>query len=123
MVIDNNSNKLSDVRFFVNEKNNITITNKHDIIETQGSWFSFVSKNTSKGTAIDKYCKIFSIPKEKVICIGNDYNDIPMFKSSGMSIAVKNATEEVLELADYITDSNNDDGVAKVLEKLYISLL
>ena len=123
MVIDNNSNKLGDVRFFVNEKSNISITNKHDIIEAQGSWFSFVSKNTSKGTAIDKFCKIFSIPKERIICIGNDYNDIPMFKSSGMSIAVKNATDDVLALADYITDSNNDDGVAKILEKLYISLL
>lgn len=50
--------------------------------------------------------------------IGNYYNDIEMFKASGVGIAVANSPDDVKEHADYITqNSNNEDGVLEALEK------
>lgn len=123
MIIDDDKNNIDSFRNFVNNFENITITNKHTIKEEQGNWFSFVQKETSKGTGISKFSELFSIPKDNIIAIGNDYNDIPMFENSGISIAVKNATNDILEMVDIITDTNNEDGVAKALERLYISKL
>ena len=123
MVIDENEDNIDKFRLFVSEFNNVDITNKHTIKEEQGNWFSFVERNTSKGHGVSEFCKVFSIPTQNIISIGNDYNDISMFKLSGVSIAVKNATPDILEIVDEITDSNNEDGVAKILEKFYISKL
>ena len=54
---------------------------------------------------------------------GNAGNDISMLELTPWSFAVKNATESVKKVAQFITDSNNDDGVAKALEKYILKSL
>lgn len=116
-------NDLEKLRSLISIYDNIEITNKNTICEEQGSWFSIVNRGTSKGQSIKAFCDYFNIPNENVISIGNDYNDVPMFMQSKISIAVSNAIEELKNKADIITESNNNDGVAKALEKLYLSIL
>ena len=58
-----------------------------------------------------------NIPLEKIISFGDDFNDIGMLKLCGKGIAVSNAILEIKKIADEITLSNNEDGVAKYLEK------
>ena len=122
MIIADDSN-LKDMRELMGLYADVEITNKNAIHEDQGTWFSIVKKGTSKGQSIKAFCDYYNVPTENVISIGNDYNDIPMFNESKISIAVSNAIEEIKNKADIITESNNDDGVAKALERLYLSVL
>ena len=54
-----------------------------------------------------------------VIAFGDNYNDIEMLKAVGLGVAVSNAKKEVLAIADKVTDSNKNDGVAKMIAALF----
>ena len=75
-------------------------------------------KGTSKGEAIKKLCKYLKIDLKDSVAIGDSYNDITMFKAVGHSVAMGNAPEDIKRIVDEVTDTNNEDGVAKFLEKL-----
>ncbi len=78
------------------------------------------SKGVSKGRAVELLSGIYNIKKEEIICIGDGENDISMLQASGMPVAMKNAPEIVKEKARFITDSNDEDGVAKVIERFVL---
>ena len=59
-----------------------------------------------------------NIDSERAIAIGNGYDDICMADVVGTSVAVENANAILKEVATYITDTAENDGVAKILEKL-----
>ena len=71
----------------------------------------------SKGVAVEKLVKHLDIQREKVICIGDSYNDLPMLRFAGMGVAMGNAQQEVKEMADYVTASNDEDGIVNVIDK------
>ena len=56
-----------------------------------------------------------------VIAFGDDINDLGMLKLAGTAVAVSNAIEEVKAVADHITESNDQDGVAKFLERTILA--
>ena len=59
-----------------------------------------------------------NIPLKNTIAIGNDKNDISMFDVAGLSVAVANASDDIKSKVDYVTLSNDEDGVAIFLETL-----
>lgn len=81
-------------------------------------YYDIVDTNSSKGNAVKYFCDIFNISKENRIAIGDDHNDISMFNECGTKVAMGNALPVLKELSDYVTDDNNNDGVANFLEKL-----
>lgn len=58
-----------------------------------------------------------NISKSEIIAFGDDINDKEMFLNSGIGVAMRNSIDEIKELADYICDTNDNDGVAKWLDK------
>ncbi len=60
------------------------------------------------------------INREEVIACGDGYNDITMLQFAGLGVAMENATEQTKKAADYITLSNDDDGVAFVIQKFIL---
>ena len=64
------------------------------------------------------YCELKKIDKQDVVVIGDSYNDISMFELFENSVAVENATPELKLLAKYRTVSNNEQGVADVIQKI-----
>ena len=58
--------------------------------------------------------------RENTIACGDGYNDISMVKYAGIGVAMENAVDEVKQVADYVTASNNEDGIAKVVEKFVL---
>ena len=54
---------------------------------------------------------------DKIVCFGDNINDLPMFKISDEGYAVGNALDEVKQIATAVIGSNDDDGIAKWLEK------
>ena len=81
-------------------------------------YFFIENKESSKGNAIKKFCEILNIDLKNTIAIGDDYNDISMFKVVGHSVVMENANNEVKKYADEITMSNEREGVAIFLENL-----
>ncbi len=75
-------------------------------------------KDTSKGNAMKKLCEYLQIDLKDSVAIGDSYNDLTMFKVAGYSVAMGNAPEDIQKIVDEVTDTNNEDGVAKFLEKV-----
>ena len=81
-------------------------------------WYKFSPGRATKENAIEYLVKNLEIPLTEIIAFGDDFNDIGMLKLCGQGIAMGNAIPQVKEIADDITLSNNEDGVAKYLERL-----
>ena len=95
----------------------IYLENKKD----QKSYYADINNNsTSKGRGITSFLNIFNIKKEDSLCFGDFINDIDMFKACGYKVAMKNASEELKEIADYVTLSNNEAGVGDFIEKFIL---
>ena len=77
-----------------------------------------MTKGTDKGAAISNLCKHLGTDLKRTIAIGDYNNDISMFKQAGVGIAVANACEEALAAADYVTVSNRDHAIARVIYDL-----
>ena len=81
------------------------------------NWYSFLPKDSGKIEAIRAMSEISGIDLSDMAAFGDDKNDIDMLRICGKGIAVSNAIKEVLDLADEITASNDEDGVAVWIEK------
>lgn len=80
-----------------------------------------MKKGMNKAAALKKVADSFNIPKERIIAFGDEGNDIEMIDYAGVGIAMENASEELKKVANYVTDSNEDEGVRKFLEQ-YLKL-
>ena len=87
-------------------------------VKSDPEYFEFLPPGTSKGRALEALAEYLGIDLSATIAIGDHLNDVPMIKIAGLGVAVANAEQEALDAADYITASNNDDGVALLIEKL-----
>ena len=74
-------------------------------------------KNVDKWNAIEFLINKLEINKEEVIAIGDNMNDKKMIEEAGLGITMEGSTPAVTEVADYITSDNNNEGVARALEK------
>lgn len=77
-------------------------------------------KDVDKWYAIEFLLKKLNINKEEVITIGDNTNDKMMLEEAGLGVVMKGSTPVVTEIADFITDDNNNEGVAKAIEKFVL---
>lgn len=119
MFIDKNSNEIFKLKDILSKNDKLNIVDEsNEKSKCYEKWFSIVNSNCSKGNAIKILIKYLNVPIENTIAIGNDKNDISMFEVAGLSVAVANASEDIKNKVDYITLSNDEDGVALFLESL-----
>lgn len=88
-----------------------------------GLWKEFLFINhqgMGKARGVRLLCDYFQISPEEVIAFGDERNDIDMLELVGMGVAMDNADESVKAVADYVTLSNDDDGVADALTKFFL---
>lgn len=85
-----------------------------------GGCIEIMKKGTSKGSAVKALADKLGISLEEVICIGDSGNDISMLEEAGLSVVMGNAPDFIKEYGDYITDTNENDGVAKAIEKFIL---
>ena len=74
-------------------------------------------KESTKASAIIYLSKLLGFELKDITAFGDDYNDIDMLQRCGTGVAVSNAIHDVKTTADYICDSNDNDGVAKWIEE------
>lgn len=79
--------------------------------------YGFIRKDAGKIQAIKALVNSLNFDLSNVIAFGDDHNDLEMLKQCGYSVAVSNAIKEIREIVDTVTQSNDEDGVAKYIEK------
>ena len=82
-------------------------------------FLEFMDGGVSKGSALFEVTDYLDISIDNIMAFGDGQNDISMIETAGIGIAMDNATDEVRAVADSITLSNNDDGVAVFLEEFF----
>lgn len=88
-----------------------------NIFRSEPFFLELMPKGIDKASVLKNFLPFLGITREEVICCGDGYNDKTMIEFAGLGVAMANARTEVLEVADYITASNDEDGVAEVIEK------
>jgi len=78
------------------------------------------AKDVSKGKAVKILASYLGVKREDILCIGDNENDIFMIQYAGIGVAMGNAVPSLKEVADYITDTNYNDGVAKAIKKFVL---
>ena len=76
-------------------------------------------KNISKGNGLKELCDFLKIDISETVAVGDAQNDLEIFQTAGLAVAMGNAESEIKNLADFVTDDNDNDGVAKVIEKIW----
>jgi Cof subfamily protein (haloacid dehalogenase superfamily) len=84
---------------------------------SQPHLMEFVDAGASKGLALAAVGMAYGIKREEMIAVGDGYNDVSMLEYAGLGVAMGNAPEEIKALCQYTTLSNDEDGVAAVIEK------
>ena len=82
------------------------------------SWIDISNADADKGFALKHVMEMYHIEKDEAMAFGDYLNDIEMLKAVHYSYAMKNAHPTIKDLCNYETDSNDEDGVMKVLRKL-----
>jgi Cof subfamily protein (haloacid dehalogenase superfamily) len=83
---------------------------------SQPYYLDVTNKNANKGAVVEYLAQHIDVPAEEIATIGDQPNDVLMFKRSGFSIAMGNASDEVKAQAAAVTASYNDEGFAKAME-------
>ncbi len=78
------------------------------------------SNEADKGLAVKAVAKSYGIDMKDVAVFGDSYNDISMIETAGFGVAMGNAQDAVKKSADYVADTNNNDGLAKVIETVIL---
>lgn len=91
---------------------------KLGVFRSEPFFLEIVPDGVDKAGAIDRLIDSLGIKAEECIACGDGFNDISMIRYAGLGIAMANASEQVKKAADYVTRSNDEDGIAYVLERL-----
>ncbi|MCZ6679383.1 MAG: Cof-type HAD-IIB family hydrolase [Candidatus Poribacteria bacterium] len=90
------------------------------VTRTQIEYIEFMNPQVSKGLAIRALAAQLDIPMDLVVAFGDGYNDASMMEVAGFRVAMGNAVDEIKACADYVTDTNHNDGVALATEPLLL---
>lgn len=90
-----------------------------NIYPSKPTYLEVMDSRGSKSNAVQFITGRLNLDRSEIIAMGDNYNDIGMIKYAGMGVAMGNAPDEIKASADYVTDTNNNDGVRKALEKFF----
>jgi len=106
---------LSDLEARINNQ----IGNDMSIVFSNPMFLEFMDGMVSKGHALFEVAEHLGIEISNIMAFGDGNNDISMIETAGIGVAMENATPDVRSVANEITLSNNDDGVAEFLEDFF----
>ena len=91
-----------------------------EAVKSLDSLFDVMAKGVTKATGIEAIRAHYDLPLEDVIAFGDNENDIDMIRYAGVGVAMSNATDELKAVANFITLSNDEDGIVHAIETLGI---
>jgi len=94
--------------------------NRASAARSQPYYLDITHPDANKGTVVKTLSRLLSVPVGEIATIGDMPNDVLMFRSSGLGIAMGNASPEVQAQADKVTASYDDEGFAKAIEEFIL---
>jgi hypothetical protein len=88
---------------------------------SQPYYLDITNKDANKGAVVDYLAHHMGVPADEIATIGDQPNDVVMFRRSGFGVAMGNASDEVKRQAAAVTDSYNDEGFAKAMERFVLA--
>ena len=113
LAIDTNAEKIEKLTEELNE----TFNGELYIVRSTPNFCEIANKEATKGNAIRYLAKKWGIRKEEIMACGDQDNDIEMLLSAGTKVAMGNATENLKKIADFVTDTVDNDGVCLAVKK------
>jgi len=89
---------------------------RFEIIKTRNNLLEFMPKGITKAYGISLLARDLHIQPEEVMALGDEENDLPMIQYAGLGVAMANAIPAVKQVADQVTATNDQDGVAQAIE-------
>lgn len=89
----------------------------YSVYRSEPYFLEVLPKGVDKALSLERLLQSLDMTREQMIACGDGYNDLTMIQYAGLGVAMENAVLPVRKAADYITLSNNDDGIAHVVEK------
>lgn len=90
------------------------------IFRSEPFFVEIMPKDVHKATSLEKLLGILKMDRKDLIACGDGYNDLTMIEYAGVGVAMANAQQVVKDHADYITRSNEEDGIADVIDKFIL---
>ena len=87
---------------------------------SQPYYLDITNRDANKGAVAEYLSRTLSIPAAEIATIGDGHNDVLMFRKSGLSIAMGNASDTVKAAASVTTASHEDEGFAKAIERFIL---
>lgn len=78
-------------------------------------FLEFMNHQVDKSKSIEYLTKVLNINMDSVVAVGDSFNDMTMIQQAGLGVAMGNAISEVKDIADYITNSNMEDGIETII--------
>ena len=94
--------------------------NVASIYRSEPYFIEIMPQNVTKATALERILEALGMKRENMVCCGDGFNDIAMIKFAGVGVAMGNAQSVVKEAADYVTATNDEDGLVEVINKFFI---
>lgn len=91
------------------------------IYRSEPFFIEVMPRNVDKATSLDRMLEVIGLTKEDAICCGDGFNDISMIRYAGVGVAMGNAQPAVKEAADYITATNDEDGLVQVIDSFILN--
>jgi Cof subfamily protein (haloacid dehalogenase superfamily) len=98
---------------------NIKFGDRLNIYTSKPTYLEVMNIAASKVNAVKFIIERYGIQPEEVIAIGDNFNDKDMIAFAGTGVAMGNAPDEVKKAADYVTDTNNNEGVSKAVSRFF----
>lgn len=92
---------------------------KLNIFQSEPFFIEVVPLGIDKAESLDVLLHTIGVKQEELVACGDGRNDVTMIRYAGMGVAMENACDEVKQVADYMADSCDNDGVAKIIEKFW----
>lgn len=93
----------------------------YSVYRSEPFFLEVLPKGIDKAASLERLLARLGMSREEMIACGDGYNDLSMIEYAGLGVAMENAVLPVKKAADYVTLSNNDDGIAHVVEKFMLS--
>lgn len=90
------------------------------VYRSEPFFLEVLPKGIDKALSLERLLETLGLTREEMIACGDGYNDLSMIRFAGLGVAMENAVLPARKAADYITSSNNEDGVGKVVEKFML---
>jgi Cof subfamily protein (haloacid dehalogenase superfamily) len=95
---------------------------QYNVIRSAPFMIEIIDKNCNKAVGLEKLAHHLGIKKEEIMAIGDAENDIEMLTYAGLGVVMGNAGDEIKKLAGFIAKSNEEDGVAEVIDKFVLNI-